>query len=134
VGFTNGCFDLLHLGHVALLRESGRRCDRLIVGLNSDASVRRLKGKDRPVQSENERAAVLGAIDNVTVVVIFEDDTPAQLIDLLVPDLLVKGADYKVDEIVGAATVRKAGGRVMTVELVPGQSTTRLIELTSRSG
>jgi D-beta-D-heptose 7-phosphate kinase/D-beta-D-heptose 1-phosphate adenosyltransferase len=134
VGFTNGCFDLLHPGHVALLRETASRCDRLIIGLNSDASVRRLKGNDRPVQSEVERAAVLGAIEGVNVVVVFEEETPAQLIDLLVPDLLVKGADYSVDDIVGAATVQKAGGRVMTVELVPGQSTTRLIRMSSRSG
>lgn len=128
VGFTNGCFDLLHPGHVNLLRETAKACDRLIVGLNSDASVRRLKGPRRPVQTEHERAAVLGAIDNVSIVVIFEEDTPARLIELLLPDLLVKGADYEIDDIVGAATVTQAGGRVMTVELVPGQSTTRLIE------
>jgi D-beta-D-heptose 7-phosphate kinase/D-beta-D-heptose 1-phosphate adenosyltransferase len=128
VGFTNGCFDLLHPGHVSLLRETARACDRLVVGLNSDASVRRLKGRGRPIQTERERAAVLGAIQDVSVVVIFEEDTPAQLIDVLVPDLLVKGADYKIDDIVGAATVRQAGGRVMVVDLVPGQSTTRLIE------
>jgi D-beta-D-heptose 7-phosphate kinase/D-beta-D-heptose 1-phosphate adenosyltransferase len=133
VGFTNGCFDLVHPGHVALLRQTAKACDRLIIGLNSDASVRRLKGSGRPVQAERERAAVLGAIDNVSVVAIFEEDTPAQLIQLLVPDLLVKGADYKIDEIVGAATVMQAGGRVMTVELVPGQSTTRLIETSARN-
>jgi D-beta-D-heptose 7-phosphate kinase/D-beta-D-heptose 1-phosphate adenosyltransferase len=133
VGFTNGCFDLLHPGHVSLLREAAKACDRLIIGLNSDASVRRLKGPSRPVQIERERAAVLGAVHNVSAVVIFEEDTPAQLIELLVPDLLVKGADYKLDDIVGAGTVRKAGGRVMAVELVPGQSTTRLIESSARS-
>jgi D-beta-D-heptose 7-phosphate kinase/D-beta-D-heptose 1-phosphate adenosyltransferase len=128
VGFTNGCFDLLHPGHVSLLRQAAMACDRLIVGLNSDASARRLKGPDRPIQTEAARAAVLGAIDHVNLVVIFDEDTPAGLIDRLVPDLLVKGADYKPDEIVGADAVRKAGGRVMTVDLVPGQSTTRLID------
>ena len=127
VGFTNGCFDLVHPGHIALLREAGRACDRLIVGLNSDASVRRLKGEQRPVQSELARAAVLGAIDHVNLVVIFESDTPYELIKALAPDLLVKGADYKVEEIVGADLVTAAGGRVMTVDLVPGQSTTRLV-------
>jgi D-beta-D-heptose 7-phosphate kinase/D-beta-D-heptose 1-phosphate adenosyltransferase len=133
VGFTNGCFDLLHPGHVTLLRETAKACDRLIIGLNSDASVRRLKGLRRPVQSERERAAVLGAIDNVSIVVIFEQDTPAQLIELLLPDILAKGADYTIDEIVGAETVARAGGRVMTVELAPGHSTTRLIQNTAQN-
>jgi D-beta-D-heptose 7-phosphate kinase/D-beta-D-heptose 1-phosphate adenosyltransferase len=127
VGFTNGCFDLLHPGHVSLLQGAAQACDRLIVGLNSDASVRRLKGPTRPVQDELARAAVLGAIGHVNLVVIFEQDTPLELIGLLRPDLLVKGADYAIDEIVGADIVQQAGGRVMTVELVPGQSTTRLI-------
>lgn len=127
VGFTNGCFDLLHPGHVQLLRQAAQGCDRLILGLNSDASVRRLKGSDRPVQTEDNRAAVLGAIEHVNLVVIFDEDTPANLIDLLVPDLLVKGADYKVEDIVGAETVLKAGGKVITVDLVPGQSTTKLV-------
>lgn len=97
------------------------------MGLNSDASVKRLKGSDRPVQGEEARATVLGAIKAVDVVTIFADDTPADLIARLAPDVLVKGADYAVDAIVGADTVREAGGRVLTVDLVPGQSTTRLI-------
>ncbi len=126
VGFTNGCFDLLHPGHVSLLRQAAAGCDRLILGLNSDASVRRLKGDGRPVQTENNRAAVLGALEPVNLVVIFDEDTPAALIELLVPDLLVKGADYRIEDIVGADTVLKAGGRVVTAELVPGQSTTKL--------
>jgi D-beta-D-heptose 7-phosphate kinase/D-beta-D-heptose 1-phosphate adenosyltransferase len=130
VGFTNGCFDLVHPGHVALLREAGKACDRLIVGLNSDASVRRLKGESRPVQAELARAAVLGAIDYVNLVVLFEDDTPYDLIKALAPDILVKGADYKVEEIVGADIVIAAGGKVMRVELVPGQSTTQLVGAT----
>lgn len=127
VGFTNGCFDLLHPGHIALLRGAAQACDRLIVGLNSDASVKRLKGSERPVQGQDARATVLGAIEAVDLVTIFADDTPADLVARLVPDVLVKGADYAVDDIVGADTVRAAGGRVLTVELVPGQSTTRLI-------
>jgi D-beta-D-heptose 7-phosphate kinase/D-beta-D-heptose 1-phosphate adenosyltransferase len=127
VGFTNGCFDLLHPGHVALLEGAAQACDRLVVGLNSDASVRRLKGSTRPVQAESARAAVLGAIGHVNLVVIFDDDTPVYLIEQLQPDLLVKGADYSIEQIVGADIVLKAGGRVMTVDLVPGQSTTRLI-------
>jgi D-beta-D-heptose 7-phosphate kinase / D-beta-D-heptose 1-phosphate adenosyltransferase len=128
VGFTNGCFDLLHPGHVTLLQGAAQACDRLIVGLNGDASVRRLKGAGRPVQAEEARASVLGAIGHVNLVVLFKQDTPVELIELLQPDLLVKGADYKVEEIVGAEIVQKAGGRVMTVGLVPGQSTTRLIQ------
>jgi D-beta-D-heptose 7-phosphate kinase/D-beta-D-heptose 1-phosphate adenosyltransferase len=128
VGFTNGCFDLIHPGHVSLLKGAAQACDRLIVGLNGDDSVRRLKGPTRPVQGEEARAAVLGAIGHVNLVVVFGDDTPVGLIELLQPDLLVKGADYTLDQIVGADIVQKAGGRVMTVDLVPGQSTTRLIE------
>lgn len=127
VGFTNGCFDLLHPGHVSLLRQAAAGCDRLILGLNSDASVRRLKGDGRPVQTEENRAAVLGALEPVNLVVIFDEDTPATLIEQLVPDLLVKGADYRIEDIVGADTVLKAGGRVVTAELVPGQSTTKLV-------
>jgi D-beta-D-heptose 7-phosphate kinase/D-beta-D-heptose 1-phosphate adenosyltransferase len=128
VGFTNGCFDIIHPGHISLLRGAAAACDRLIVGLNSDMSVRRLKGAGRPVQTEADRATVVGAIEGVDAVVIFEQDTPAELIGALVPDVLVKGADYKIDEIVGADTVKAAGGRVMTVDLVPGKSTTRLID------
>lgn len=127
VGFTNGCFDLLHPGHIALLRGAAQACDRLIVGLNGDASVRRLKGKERPVQQAEARATVLGAIEHVDLIVVFDEDTPGQLISRLMPDVLVKGADYALDQIVGADTVRAAGGRVLTVDLVPGQSTTRLV-------
>jgi D-beta-D-heptose 7-phosphate kinase/D-beta-D-heptose 1-phosphate adenosyltransferase len=128
VGFTNGCFDLVHPGHVRLLRGAAEACDRLIVGLNGDASVRRLKGPDRPVQKVEDRAAVLGAIEHVNLVVVFDEDTPIGLIERLAPDVLVKGADYKIEDIVGADVVTKAGGRVMTVELVPEQSTSRLID------
>ncbi|SKA25717.1 D-beta-D-heptose 7-phosphate kinase / D-beta-D-heptose 1-phosphate adenosyltransferase [Enhydrobacter aerosaccus] len=127
VGFTNGCFDLLHPGHIAVLRGAARHCDRLVVGLNSDSSVSRLKGASRPIQSEAARAAVLSAIDCVDLVVVFEEETPLSLIEMLMPDVLVKGADYTEDRIVGADVVRAAGGRVERVELVAGQSTTDLI-------
>lgn len=127
VGFTNGCFDLFHPGHVALLRETARQCDRLIVGLNSDASVRRLKGETRPVQNEEARAEILGAIGHVDLVVVFDEDTPRDLIARLEPDLLTKGADYRIEDIVGGDIVRQAGGRVLTIDLVPGHSSTRLI-------
>lgn len=133
VGFTNGCFDLLHPGHVALLAAAAKSCDRLIVGLNSDASVRRLKGPDRPVQTVEARAAVLGAIEHVNLVVVFDQDTPLDLIERLLPEVLIKGADYKPDEIVGHVAVTAAGGRVLTVELVSNQSTTGLIRQ-SRTG
>jgi D-beta-D-heptose 7-phosphate kinase/D-beta-D-heptose 1-phosphate adenosyltransferase len=127
VGFTNGCFDLLHPGHISLLRGAAQACDRLVVGLNGDASVRRLKGADRPVQTMTGRATVLGAIEDVDLVVAFDEDTPLGLIERLVPDVLIKGADYEVDQIVGAEAVKAAGGRVMTVALVPDQSTTKLL-------
>jgi D-beta-D-heptose 7-phosphate kinase/D-beta-D-heptose 1-phosphate adenosyltransferase len=127
VGFTNGCFDLLHPGHIAILRGAARLCDRLIVGLNADCSVSRLKGPMRPVQSAAARAAVLGAIDCVDLVVVFDDDTPYELIGALMPDVLIKGADYTEDQIVGADVVCSAGGRVERIRLVTGQSTTELI-------
>ena len=127
VGFTNGCFDLIHPGHVAILSGAARHCDRLIVGLNSDASTARLKGSGRPVQNERSRAAVIGAMRSVDLVVVFEEDTPAELIAALAPDVLAKGADYAENEIVGADIVRAAGGRVVRVPLIDGQSTTGLI-------
>jgi len=127
VGFTNGCFDLLHPGHVAILRGAARLCDRLVIGLNADESVARLKGPTRPVQRAAARAAVLGAIDCVDLVVIFEDDTPFDLIGALMPDVLIKGADYADHQIVGADVVRAAGGRVERIKLVEGQSTSELI-------
>jgi D-beta-D-heptose 7-phosphate kinase / D-beta-D-heptose 1-phosphate adenosyltransferase len=127
VGFTNGCFDLLHPGHVAILRGAARLCDRLVVGLNSDESVARLKGPTRPVQRAGARAAVLGAIDFVDLIVIFENDTPFDLIGALVPDVLIKGADYTEDQIVGADVVRAAGGKVERIKLVEGQSTSDII-------
>jgi D-beta-D-heptose 7-phosphate kinase/D-beta-D-heptose 1-phosphate adenosyltransferase len=127
VGFTNGCFDILHPGHVALLAFARGQCDRLIVALNEDASVARLKGPSRPVNSLPQRAAVMAAIRHVDAVVAFDEDTPLALITLLVPDVLVKGADYNADQVVGGDVVRAAGGRVVLADLVAGQSTTNII-------
>lgn len=127
VGFTNGCFDLLHPGHVSLLTQARGACDRLVVGLNSDASVQRLKGPTRPVQSEASRATVLSSLATVDLVVIFGEDTPLELITTLRPDVLVKGADYTIDKVVGAAEVQSWGGKVVLADLVNGQSTTNTI-------
>jgi D-beta-D-heptose 7-phosphate kinase/D-beta-D-heptose 1-phosphate adenosyltransferase len=127
VGFANGCFDILHPGHISLIRAAAEACDRLIVALNSDASVKRLKGPNRPAQSEDARAEVMAALRGVDAVVIFDEDTPLEAILALQPDVLVKGADYTEDQIVGADIVKARGGRVLRVELVAGQSTTRII-------
>lgn len=127
IGFTNGCFDLLHPGHVALLGQAKAACDRLVVGLNSDASTARLKGPRRPIQSESERAAVLASLAAVDLIVIFEEDTPIELIRDLRPQVLVKGADYRLDEVVGGDFVKNAGGEVVLARIVPGYSTTATI-------
>jgi D-beta-D-heptose 7-phosphate kinase/D-beta-D-heptose 1-phosphate adenosyltransferase len=123
VGFTNGCFDLLHPGHVHLLEEARSKCDHLVVGLNSDASARRLKGPRRPSQPVAARAAVLASLASVDMVVVFEEDTPEALIAELRPDLLMKGADYTLDNVVGADLVRGWGGKVALADLLPGHST-----------
>ena len=128
VVFTNGVFDLLHPGHVDVLVGARRQGDALVVGLNSDASVRRLKGPERPVRSEAERAYVLAALAAVDAVVVFEQDTPLELVRALAPDVIVKGGDYREDTIVGATEVRARGGDVVVVPLTPGQSTTSIIE------
>lgn len=125
--FTNGVFDLLHPGHVDVLLGARRAGDRLVVGVNSDASVRRLKGPERPVRSEAERAYVLAALEVVDCVVVFEQDTPLELIRVMRPDVLVKGGDYAESTIVGAADVRAWGGDVRVIPLTPGQSTTNII-------
>ena len=126
--FTNGVFDLLHPGHVDIL-VGARRCgDALVVGLNSDASVRRLKGPERPIRSEGERAYVLAALEAVDCVVVFDADTPIDLVEALRPDVLVKGGDYTEATIVGAAEVRRWGGDVRVIPLTPGQSTTNIIQ------
>lgn len=126
--FTNGVFDLLHPGHVDVLRSARALGDALLVGLNSDASVRRLKGPERPVRSQRDRAYVLAALEVVDGVVLFDEDTPLELIQAVTPDVLVKGGDYVVETIVGAREVLARGGRVAVVPLTPGQSTTSIIE------
>ena len=132
LGFTNGCFDLIHPGHVALLEQARKACDRLVVGINSDASVQRLKGPGRPVQNEAARAAVLASLADVDLVVVFDADTPVELIKEIRPEVLVKGADYKLNEVVGADIVQGYGGKVVLAELVPGYSTTATIARASR--
>ena len=127
VGFTNGCFDLLHPGHLSLLRQARGSADRLVVGLNSDASVRRLKGAGRPVSDESARATVLAAVSEVDAVAVFDEDTPIKLIEAVRPDVLVKGADYTVEQIVGADFVLSYGGKVVRAELAPGHSTTATV-------
>ena len=126
--FTNGVFDLLHPGHVDVLLGARREGDHLVVGLNADASVRRLKGPERPVRSEAERAYVLAALACVDAVVVFEQDTPLELVRVLQPDVIVKGGDYTPETIVGADVVRARGGQVVVIPLTPGQSTTSIIE------
>jgi D-beta-D-heptose 7-phosphate kinase / D-beta-D-heptose 1-phosphate adenosyltransferase len=127
IAFTNGCFDLLHPGHVSLLEQAKRSADRLIVGLNSDDSIRKLKGSDRPIQHEIARATVLSSLKFVDAVVIFSEDTPIDLIHALEPDVLVKGADYTLDKVVGADFVRSRGGSVFLAELIEGHSTTGMV-------
>ncbi len=127
VVFTNGCFDVLHLGHVEYLSEASELGDILVVGLNSDASVKRLKGADRPINSEHARATLLAALQFVNFVIIFKEDTPLQLIGKIVPHILVKGGDYAISEIVGADIVTKNGGLVKTIPLTEGFSTTNIL-------
>jgi len=133
VVFTNGVFDLLHLGHVRYLRQARLLGDALIVGVNSDASVRRNKGSDRPINPEDERAEVLSALDCVDAVVVFDEDTPAEIIRAVQPDVLVKGADWPADQIVGRDTVEARGGRVERIAVEEGHSTTALVERIRRA-
>ncbi|MBN9583476.1 MAG: D-glycero-beta-D-manno-heptose 1-phosphate adenylyltransferase [Afipia sp.] len=128
VGFTNGCFDILHPGHVRVVTQARAACDRLIVGLNSDASVRRLKGPERPVQDERARAEVLAALEAVDLVAIFEQDTPLELITRIKPSVLVKGGDYTREQVVGHEVVAANGGEVVLVDILPGHSTTSLVQ------
>ena len=129
VVFTNGVFDLIHSGHVDYLKKAKKLGDVLIVGLNSDDSVKRIKGDKRPILNQAERAFILSNIKPVDYVVIFEEDTPANLISEIIPDILVKGADWAVEKIVGKDIVEKNGGKVMNIEFVNDQSTSRIIEL-----
>jgi rfaE bifunctional protein nucleotidyltransferase chain/domain len=128
VVFTNGCFDILHRGHAEYLRAARQLGDVLVVGLNADDSVRRLKGPTRPVNPQEDRAYVLASLAAVDAVTFFEEDTPLELITALLPDVLVKGGDYSVDTIVGAREVVAAGGRVVVAPLVPGRSTTSILQ------
>lgn len=128
VGFTNGCFDLLHPGHLSSLAQAKAACDKLIVGLNNDASVKRLKGESRPIQDEGARAVVLAALEIVDMVVIFGEDTPIELIKAIKPDVLVKGGQYKVEEVVGYDVVMSYGGKIVRADMVEGQSTTNTIK------
>jgi D-beta-D-heptose 7-phosphate kinase/D-beta-D-heptose 1-phosphate adenosyltransferase len=129
VGFTNGCFDILHVGHLSILSFSRPHSGRLIVAVNSDASVKRLKEAGRPINSETDRAMVLAALSVVDAVVVFDEDTPLELIKELNPDVLIKGADYTIDKIVGAQHVLSYGGKVLTCELIPGKSTTHVVNV-----
>ena len=128
VGFTNGCFDLLHPGHVKLLAGARATCDRLVVGLNGDASVTRLKGPGRPVQPVEARAELLAALEAVDLVVVYDEDTPEKLIARVKPTVLVKGADYTREQVVGREIVEALGGEVILIELVPGYSTSAMVE------
>ena len=125
--FTNGCFDILHSGHVFYLQKAKQQGDILILGLNSDASVRRLKGEKRPINSENDRAIVISELKSIDYVVIFEEDTPQEIISQIIPNILVKGGDYKKEDVVGKDIVESNGGEVVIIPFVDGKSTTNII-------
>jgi len=131
--FTNGCFDILHVGHITLLKKARALGDKLIVGVNTDASIRRIKGEKRPIVSENERTHILAALESVDYIVLFDENTPLELIKTLKPDILVKGSDYKKDQVVGHRIVKSYGGRVALVDLVAGFSTTNIVESIMRN-
>ena len=126
--FTNGCFDILHIGHVRYLKESARQGDILIIGLNSDSSVKRLKGETRPINNESDRAELLSELNFVDYIVIFEEDSPVNLLDEIKPDIYTKGADYTVETLPEAKTVIKNGGKIEFINLVEGKSTTNVIK------
>lgn len=128
VVFTNGCFDLLHVGHVKTLHRARAEGDRLIVGVNSDASVQRLKGPSRPINPERDRATLLAALECVDAVTIFAEDTPVELLSVVRPDVHVKGGDYREEDLPEAAVVKQHGGRIVLISLVPDRSTTAIIE------
>jgi rfaE bifunctional protein nucleotidyltransferase chain/domain len=130
--FTNGCFDILHRGHVEYLAQAAALGDVLVVGINSDNSVRRIKGNERPLQDQSSRSLVLAAIGFVSCVIIFDDDTPYKLIKIVRPNVLVKGADYSIEQIVGSDIVRSCGGNVVTIALTDGYSTSKVVEKMKR--
>lgn len=131
--FTNGCFDILHRGHIFSLTEAAQFGNKLVVGLNSDSSVRQLKGASRPVLNEENRASVLAALEVIDAVVIFDELTPKELIEFIIPDVLVKGKDYAIEDIVGADVVMKNGGTVQTIELIKGISTSDIVKKIKQS-
>ena len=133
IGFTNGCFDLIHPGHIALLETSKTHCDILVVGLNSDRSVAKLKGSARPIQDELSRKTILTALKAVSLVIIFDEETPETLIKQLKPDIIVKGGDYNIEDIIGADFVRSYGGEVLTIPYLEGNSSTYIIDKVTRS-
>ena len=128
IAFTNGCFDILHRGHVEYLESAKKKADILVLGLNSDASVLRLKGANRPYIPENDRAFILSRLEAVDIVCLFDEDTPLNLIKILHPDFLIKGGDYKIEQIVGREVVESYGGKVLTIPFISGKSSTNLIE------
>ena len=133
VGFANGCFDLVHPGHVSLLRKAREECDRLVVALNTDASIKRLKGENRPIQDQASRAAVIGSLRSVDLVTLFDEDTPLELIEMLRPDVLINGEDYEVHDVVGSDIIGRWGGRVSLIPLEKGHSTTSIIARSERA-
>ncbi|MBU0478428.1 D-glycero-beta-D-manno-heptose 1-phosphate adenylyltransferase [bacterium] len=133
IGFTNGCFDLIHVGHVKYLRAAKKLCDILIVAINSDKSVKGLKGNKRPLFPQDERAEILSAFEFVNYIVIFDELDPEKTISALLPDILVKGGDYKIDQIIGRNTVTSHGGKVITIPEVKGKSTSEIIKKIIRS-
>lgn len=128
IGFTNGCYDLLHLGHVQGLHQAKAQCDYLVLGMNSDNSVKQIKGPQRPIQSQETRGAILASLSCIDLVIIFDELTPINLITTISPDILIKGADYTVDKVVGHEHVESYGGKVFLVDLIPGCSTTNTIK------
>ena len=133
VVFTNGCFDLLHIGHIKYLKEARSKGDILVVALNSDASVKRLKGPTRPIQNENDRSEILAALESVSATVIFTEDTPENIIKLIKPDVLVKGGDWKISQIVGGEFVQSYGGQVLSLVFIDGKSTTSIVAKIEKS-
>ena len=133
IGFTNGCFDLIHPGHIALLETSKTHCDILIVGLNSDRSVTKLKGSARPIQDELSRKTILTALKAVSLVMIFDEETPERLIKKVKPDIIVKGGDYNIEDIIGADFVRSYGGEVLIIPYLKGNSSSNIIDKAKRS-
>ena len=131
IGFTNGCFDLLHEGHLSLLSNARQKCDFLIVGLNSDLSVKSLKGKNRPIDNELVRLKKLSTIKDVDALIVFNEETPLKIINRLLPDILFKGADYKYKEVIGSESVINNGGKIKFIDILEGFSTTNIIKNSS---